>query len=85
MLKLIGSSTYGKHYSFKGAFSFQPIDLSETQWGDTIKDCNGKGQTMCVNECSKCGLKYLASMVVFTPSSCDKCYRNSKFNFNEEY
>lgn len=67
MLKEIGKSTYSILYSFDGSLPFNLPKIQDLKWGDAISDCGGKGIRMVVNECYKCGEKYLCSRIIFVP------------------
>jgi hypothetical protein len=79
-MKLIGKSMYGKKYAFDGGIPLSIPNVSSLEWGDVIIDNNGKGMRMYVNECSKCGKKYLAGLLIFQAEKCNDCYRSGLFN-----
>lgn len=81
MLKEIGKSMYGIKYSIEGGVPFVTIDLSKLKFGDVIKDNNGKGTYLYVNEYPCCQKKYLAGMLHFVSDICGDCsYHRSNYN-----
>ncbi len=54
----------GKLYTIPGVIPLANIDFSKLEYGDAIKDNNGKGMYMSVNVCCDCSRKYLASTLI---------------------
>jgi hypothetical protein len=51
-----------------------PRDVLENiEVGDSIIDNNGKGRSVCVDECDICGKKIYSTMRYFVPVLCNNC------------
>lgn len=84
-LKEIGKSVYGTKYAFAGIVPLDSIDLSELKWGDVIKDNDGNGRTVYVNNCNSCCENFLGSTLILIPEDCNSCYNKSRFADYNEY
>lgn len=77
MLREIGKGVYGTRYAYKGAIPLNFPEIKSLKWGDSIRDCDGKGMTMYVNKCCKCGDKFFAGTLILVPEECANCVHNN--------
>lgn len=66
----------GNLYAMNGCFQFDYIALNALEYGDGVRDNNGKGMFMSVNVCDYCGNKYLASTLILCSDRGPCCVKN---------
>lgn len=83
-LQFVEDGASGKRYFVNGCIPFVSIDLSQLEWGDSIRDNNGKGMIMYVNQCCDCKKKFLGGTLIMVPYECKSCADNFRFKlFND--
>lgn len=73
-MNIIGKTASGGNlYALQGCIPFIYPNLNQLEYGDAIRDNNGKGMFMSVNICYNCGSKYLNSTLILIPNNGPCC------------